>query len=54
MTIKLGKYTRLVINRTGKPDDRYWNMSSHWFQTTFKPILGFYIFVYEWDQNSGN
>jgi hypothetical protein len=54
MLIKLGKYTRLLINRTGRPDLRFWNASNHWYQTHYTPIFGFHFFLYEWDHNSGN
>ena len=54
MIIKLGRYKRLLINRTGQPDLRFWNASSHWYQTSYKPIFGFHFFLYEWDTNSGN
>lgn len=53
MTIKLGKYKLLVINRNGQTE-KWWSRSSNWELTRYKPILGFYFFVYEWDQNSGN
>lgn len=54
MIIKLGKYKRLLINRTGDLDKRYWNVNSNWYMTRYPSIFGFYFFLFEWDTNSGN
>jgi hypothetical protein len=54
MIIKLGKYKRLLINRTGQPDKRYWNNSGKWYMTRYPSIFGFFIYLFEYDTNSGN
>ena len=52
MNIKINRYKYLTINRTGKPNNRFWD--NYWTVSLLKKILGFYVIINEWDVSNGN